>query len=127
MIYADNVYKYKIEKGQDTIFLPKLSRFDKFLCKIKRYKVFKLPENPELKVEKSFSEYKKLTEEEALEKLNHQESITKEEARDILFSLCDAVKERAENLPEHVVSSWEYYKGEFNGMDVGIRLLSKLK
>ena len=127
MIHADNVYKYKAEKRLDTILLPELRRFDKFLWKIKGYKVSKLPGNTELKAEKGFSEYKKLTEEEALEKLNHQESITKEEARDILFSLCDAVKERAENLPERVVSSWDYYKGEFNGMDVAIRLLSKLK
>ncbi len=90
-------------------------------------RISELPEDPESKVKKSICEYKKLTEEEALEKLNNQESITKEEARDILFSLCDAVKERAENLPERVVSSWDYYKGEFNGMDVAIRLFSKLK
>lgn len=127
MIRADNIYKYKAEKGLDTILLPELRGFDKFLWKIKGYKVSKLPENAELKAEKSFSEYKKLTEEEALEKLNHQESISKEEARDILFSLCDAVKEHAENLPKRVVSSWDYYKGEFNGMNVAIKLLSKLK
>lgn len=128
MLYVDNdIYKYKVEKGLNIIFLPELNRFDKIFWKVKGYKISKLLKHPELKAENIFGEYKKLTEEEALEKVNHQESITKEEAKDILFSLCDAVKERAEKLPDRVVSSWDYYKGEFNGMNVAIKLLSKLK
>lgn len=30
MLHADDAYKYKAEKGLDTILLPKLNRFDKF-------------------------------------------------------------------------------------------------
>lgn len=73
-----------------------------------------------------YDEYEKMTEEEALEKLNHQESITKEEARNILYSLCDAVNDRATKLPEKILGTYSYYQGEFNGMDIAIRLLSKL-
>ena len=71
--------------------------------------------------------YEKLTEEEALEKLNHQESITKEEANDILFSLCDAVKDRIKDLPERILGTYSYYEGIFKGMDIAIKMLSKLK
>lgn len=47
MLYADNYYKYTAEKGLITFLLPELSKFDKFLWKIKGYKVSKLPEDPE--------------------------------------------------------------------------------
>lgn len=46
MLYADSYYKYKAEKGLYTILLPELSRLDKFLWKIKGYKVTQLQEDP---------------------------------------------------------------------------------
>ena len=46
MLYADSCYKYKAEKGFETVFLPKLNWFDKLLWKIKGYKVIELPKKP---------------------------------------------------------------------------------
>lgn len=71
--------------------------------------------------------YEKLTEEQALEKLNNQELLTVKEVNDILYSLCDAVNDRVAKLPEKILGTYSYYEGEFNGMDIAIRLLSKMK
>lgn len=48
MLYADDYYKYKAEKGLETILLPDLTKFNIFLWKIKGYKVSKLPTDPEV-------------------------------------------------------------------------------
>lgn len=72
-------------------------------------------------------QYEKLTEEEALEKLNHQEFVTAQEMKDILFSLCDAVNDRAQELPERILGTYSYYEGMFRGMDIALKLLYKLK
>lgn len=47
MLYADSYYKYKAEKGLETILLPNLNWFDKLLWKITGYKVIELPKDPE--------------------------------------------------------------------------------
>lgn len=73
-----------------------------------------------------YNDYEKLTEEQALEKLNSQDSLIIKEANDILYSLCDAVNDRAANLPEKILGAYSYYEGEFNGLDIAIRLLNKL-
>ena len=73
------------------------------------------------------NDYERLTEEQALEKFNSQEYLTIKEVKDILYSLCDAVNDHAAKLPEKILGSYSYYEGEFNGMDIAIRLLSKLK
>ena len=70
---------------------------------------------------------KKLTEEQALEKLNFQELFTTEEAKDILYSLRESVSDRAINLPKKILGEYSYYEGEFNGMNIAIKLLEKLK
>lgn len=48
MIYADNYYKYIGYKvGSDDILLPELSKFAKFIWKLKGYQLDRLPEDPE--------------------------------------------------------------------------------
>lgn len=47
MLYADSYYKYKAVKGFTTKLLPELNVFEKFLWKIKGYRVYQLPEHPE--------------------------------------------------------------------------------
>lgn len=48
MIYADSYYKYIAYKtGDYDILLPELSKFEKFIWKLKGYRVHRLPEDPE--------------------------------------------------------------------------------
>lgn len=48
MLYADSYYKYKAVKGlAGEQLLPELNIFEKFLWKIKGYRVYRLPERPE--------------------------------------------------------------------------------
>ena len=49
MLYADSYYKYigyKTGSNMD-ILLPELSKFEKFIWKLKGYRLHRLPEDPE--------------------------------------------------------------------------------
>ena len=49
MLYADNYYKYiGYKTGSDMdILLPELSKSEKFIWKLKGYRIYELPEDPE--------------------------------------------------------------------------------
>jgi len=71
-------------------------------------------------------EYDELTEEQALQKLNSQESVTPKESMDILMSLCNSVDNRAGELPEKVLGTYSYYEGQLNGLLMAIKLFTRL-
>ena len=71
-------------------------------------------------------EYDEMTEEEALKKLNSQESVTPKESMDILMSLCNSVDKRAGELPEKILGSYSYYEGQLNGLLIAIKLFTRL-
>jgi len=79
------------------------------------------------KKEDFISKYGKLTEEQALNKVNNEDTITLEELKDILVSLGYAAVDRANNLPKKVIGSYSYYEGQINAIRIMIKLLMKLK
>ena len=51
MLYADSFYKYiGYKAGSYDILLPELNKFEKFIWKLKGYRVYRLPEDPEKEI-----------------------------------------------------------------------------
>lgn len=74
----------------------------------------------------NYVEYDKMTEEQALKKVNGSDPVTLKEAMDILNSLCDAANERAMNLPEPTLGSFSFYDGMSKGFIIATKLLTHL-